>query len=136
MFKNWDTFGCFEALLQDFEALLRDARNLRVVGTDSFAVKMAVIGFCRFSPRSEWRLAHYEIINTRLQGELSLQELQWYEESAEAISVFACLALGALLGKFQSKEIDDSGFLLGDAHLAGFLALNNAEIYARFTARP
>ena len=131
----WDTFGLFQALLDDFEKLLSSARNLRTTEPeDSLAVKAAVVGFGQFSPLSEWGQQHYQIIAKRLQDELSLEELSWYEECAEAVSVFACLALGALLGKFQAGEIDDAGFMLGDAHLPAFLSLHNEAICARYSA--
>lgn len=134
MTGTWDTFGCFEALLNDFEKLLNGARNLRTAQEESLAIKAAVIGFGQFYPLSEWRGVHFEIIQKRLQGELSTEELSWYEECAEAISVFSCLVLGALLGKLESGEIDDVGFLLGDGHLAGFLLMENEVICARYSA--
>lgn len=98
------------------------------------AVKAAVVGFGQFSELSEWRLCHLDAIESRLQGELSTEELSWYEEGADAIAVFACLALGALLGKVQSCEINEAGFLLGDLHLPAFLSLHNEAIYIRYSA--
>jgi len=129
----FDTFGLFQILLDNFQKLLDDARSLRHAESDgSLAVNAAIVGFGQFSPLSEWSQAHYDFIAKRLQGELSLAELTWYEECAEAISVFASLLIGALLGKIQSGEIDDTGFMLGDAHVPAFLLLNNETICASF----
>jgi hypothetical protein len=130
-----NTFGLFQELLDDFENELGKAQNLRASqAQSSLAVKAAIIGFARFSCLSEWSEQHFELISNRLQGELSLEELSWYEECAEAISVFACLSLGALLGKFQNGEIDDAGFTLADAHLAAFLLQHNENICAHYRA--
>ena len=48
--------------------------------------------------------------------------------------MFVCLALGALLGKHAAGDIDDLGFMLGDAHLPAFLALRIPQIHERFSA--
>jgi len=134
MSELWDTNKLFQALLEDFETSLNSARYLRTTELEnSLALKAAIIGFGQFVPVPEWSRQHLEFIADRLQGEFSLQELAWYGECAEAISVFACLALGALLGKYQSGEIDDFGFTLGDAHLAGFISLHNDKICALFS---
>jgi hypothetical protein len=55
-----------------------------------------------------------------------------YEDCAEAFQTFASLSMGALLGKYNTGEIDDAGFLLGDAHLGGFMAMNTEKICSRF----
>ncbi len=135
MAELWNTSELFQGLLNDFEALLINARHLRTTEADnSLAVKAAVVGFGRFSPVSEWRRQHFDVIANRLHGGLSVEELSWYEECAESISVFGCLALGALLGKFQIGDIDETGFTLGDAHLAAFLSLHNESICARYSS--
>lgn len=133
--NSWNTFGLFEGLQNDFEALLIQAWHLRTSEAASLATKAAVVGFAQFSPLSEWSGQHFEFINHRIQGELSPEELSWYEECAESISVFSCLALGALLGKLQAGDIDDVGFLLGDAHLAGFIALHEENIHQRYSSQ-
>ncbi len=132
---SWDTFGLFGDLLNDFEALLAKARHLRTSEAESLATKAAVVGFGQFSPLSEWTGQHFEFINHRIQGELSPEELSWYEECAESISVFSCLSLGALLGKLQAGKIDDLGFLHGDAHLPGFISLNDEAICQGFMSQ-
>lgn len=134
MAENWDTFGCFEALLDNFEKLLDGARNLRTSQEASLSVMAAIIGFGQFCPIPDWSGSHFEFIQTRLRGEISIEELSWYGECAEAMSVFSCLALGALLGKRQADATDDAGFLLGDAHLPAFLSLHDEAIYERYSA--
>lgn len=130
-----NTFELFVWLLTNFESLLGRARHLRTTNAeDALAVKAAVVGFSLFSPLPRWGRAHFEIIDSRLQGELSPHALQCYEQAAEPIAIFSCLALGSLLGKFEAGQIDEAEFLLGDAHLAGFVALHNEEICARFVA--
>ena len=130
---EWNTFGLFEDLLRKFVPLLGKARQVRSskpTGTE--VVHAAVVGFLLFSPVEDWGREHYEFITERLDGELALDALDWYEESAPAVQRFSCLALGALLGKYAAGEIDDLGFTLGDAHLPAFIALHAVEIHSRF----
>jgi len=130
---EWNTFGLFEDLLREFEPHLRKARQVRSskpIGTE--ALHAAVVGFLLFRPAEDWGRDEYEFITERLDGELALDALEWYEEAAPAIQSFSCLALGALLGKYAAGEINDLGFTLGDAHLPAFIALHNEEIHTRF----
>ena len=117
--KEWDTWGLFQMLLDDFLRLLQQAESLHSDNTeDTLAVRTAIVGFQRFRPLEEWGYEQFQIIRGRLDGDLS--SLEWFEDGAEAIRLFSCLCLGAMLGKYAHGEIDDAGFLLGDAHLAGF----------------
>src|SRR5687768_2174971 len=126
---RWDTFALFERLLDDFEELHRRAQRVRSSGPPGTEqTHIAAIGFLLFSPVEDWGRDQYHSITQRLEGDLSLPALDWYEEGAPAIQMFACLALGALLGKYAAGEINDIGFLLGDAHLASFLVEHNQTI--------
>ena len=134
MVQSWDTFGLFQVLLDEFGNLLSNSRELSVAGSEtSLAEKAAIVGFVQFSPIVQWNQKHSELIGDWLKGELSLERLSWYEEDAQAIAVFSCFAIGALLGKLQSGEIDNAGFLLGNAHLPGFISLHDETIGARYS---
>jgi len=117
--KEWDAWGLFQTLLDDFLRLLQQAERLHSdnIG-DTLEVRAAIVGFQRFRPLEEWGHAQFQVIRGRLDGDLS--SLGWFGDDAEAIRLFSCLCLGAMLGRHAHGEIDDAGFLLGDAHLAGF----------------
>jgi hypothetical protein len=130
---DWDTFGLFESLLERFEELAGRARDVRSSGPPGTEqTHAAATGFLLFSPVEDWGREQHDFITRRLEGELSLPALDWYEEGAPAIQMFACLALGALLGKYAAGEIDERDFLLGDAHLASFLLEQDQAICARY----
>jgi hypothetical protein len=127
---DWDTFGLFEQLWEDRDRLLDAAGSLRSDNVeDTLEIKLAIVGFALFSTVEEWDYRHYEIIHHRLQTELSPEALDDEGEDTQAYARFACLALGAMLGKYDAGQIDDAGFFLGDAHLAGFLMLNMVKMY-------
>ena len=133
--NDWDTFGLFETLLQNFETHLTQAqgiRSSRPPGNEQ--THLAVSGFLLFQPPEEWGGDEYDFITARLEGELSLEAMEWYEDFAPAVQMFACLALGAMLGKWAAGSIDEVGFMLGDAHLAGFISLNTEAIHVRYAA--
>ena len=127
---NWDTFDLFRSLLDEFPKCLNEAALLHSDNQeDTYPVKLAIVGFSRFSPLNEWSFSEYQIIQTRLVGDLANRE--WFEDCAEAVKLFSCLCLGAMLGKYTEGVINDAGFLLGDAHLAGFNILNDEIICSR-----
>jgi hypothetical protein len=138
MSEMWDTFGLFQKLLDNFKNLLTRARDLRTTNPeDTQAVKAAVIGFSLFLPITAWSYEHYLLVDNRLQGELSLEAVKGYvvlpeEDCAQAYVVFACLAIGALIGKFNAGEIDEAGAFLGEAHLVSFIAQHIKEICTQY----
>jgi hypothetical protein len=124
----------FESLLQNFEAHLAQAqrvRSSRPPGTQQAHV--AVSGFLLFQPSEAWGEEQYDIITRYLEGDLSLDALEWYEDSVQAVQMFACLALGALIGMKEAGMIDEAGFLFGNAHLGRFLSLENETIHERYS---
>jgi hypothetical protein len=127
---QWDTFQLFQTLLERFPDLTATARSM-VDSSSAETLKAAMVGFSQFRPMHEWGAEHDRFMDDRLRGDLALDALDWYEECAEVIRLFYCLALGALLGKFAVGEIDEAGFLLGDAHLPGFVLMNNEQICAQ-----
>lgn len=133
---QWDTFALFERLLDDFDQFLKRTQQHRPADhPNTDLLHAASTGFLRFRPPIDWGPGYHEFIIRRLEGGLSLYALEWYEECAPAIQMFACLALGALLGKYAAEEIDDAGFLLGDAHLAAFLVEQSEAICTRYRYR-
>jgi len=129
---SWDTFGFFEACLSRFRGALLRARQIASVSGVTVHDAIAVDGFAGYQPANAWAEEHASFIRDRVAGELSLEALEWFEDSAEAVSIFCCFVLGALLGKAASREIDAAGFLLGDAHLSAFVLDNSERVHARF----
>ena len=124
---EWNTFSLFQSLLDEFPERLAEAALLPSDNPeDTYPIKLAIVGFSRFSPLDEWSFSQYQIIQNRLNGDLA--NMKWFEGCAEAVKMFSCLCLGAMLGKYIEGVIDDAGFLLGDAHLAGFNVLNDETI--------
>ncbi len=124
---SWDTFSLFESLLDEFPLCLQEAKALQSENLeDVYPIKLSIVGFSRYRPVEDWQYEQYQAIRSRLDGDLA--ELEWFEEDAEAIRLFSCLCLGAMLGKLAAGEIDDVGFMLGDAHLAGFNASEDEAI--------
>ena len=126
----WDTFGLFEALLADFGAALREADGLAQGEGQTEGVRLAMVGFRRYRPLGDWDHEATEWLAGRLQGDWSA----WHSDCGPAVAVFACLAWGALLGKFRAREIDDAGFLLADAHLPAFDLMHRQDMRATYEA--
>lgn len=129
--KEWDTWGLFQILLHDFLRLLQQAERLHSDNIeDTFEVRAAIVGFQRSRPLDEWGFEQFQIIRRHLDGDLS--KLEWFEDGAEAVKLFSCLCLGAMLGKCAHGETDDAGLLLGDPHLAGFNVMHDEAICQRW----
>jgi hypothetical protein len=131
----WDTSALFEALLADFERLAERSRSIRSSqppGTELHHFAMS--GFLLFQPPSSWGADQYAFISRALEGDFALEELDWFEGAAPAVQAFACVAFGALLGKYSADQIDQVGFQLGCAHLSAFLFMENDAMLARYEA--
>lgn len=125
----WDTFALFESLLKNYHHYKASAQRLQSSNEeDTYEIKLGIIGFSLFQPSEKWNYEFYQLLKQRLDGELSSASLGWHGAEASTYAQFACLAIGALLGKFDAGEIDEKGFLLGDAHLPGFMMLHLKEI--------
>ena len=128
---NWNTSNLFNQMRDGFSGFLQKAAVLPSSNSeDVYAVKVAIVGFIRFSPLSEWGYDQFSFIRRCLDSDLS--DLDWFEEDAEAIRLFSCLCLGSLLGKYAAAEIDDAGFLIGEAHLADYNTLSDEAIGAQW----
>lgn len=112
----------FARLLSAFPVARDAARRLITPNReDDDDIKMAIVGFSYHRATEDWSRQHYEFIQSRCEGELSDRALHEHGEAAAIFRAFACLALGALLGLRDSRQIDDTGFALGDAQLPGFM---------------
>ena len=120
---NWNTTVLFDDLSRRFPELSRAATDLPSPNPeDDLFVRHAIVGFGQSCSVDHWSLDHHAFISRRLEHDLSLDTLRdIFDDDANAVRLFSCLVLGCLLGKFQVGEIDDSGFMLGDAHLAGYI---------------
>lgn len=129
----WDTFEFFTEVLNKTENLGSQSVGPDIgIHENVLEFAMAERGFALYLSSADWSPEHQEFIKERLSNDLSPETLGWYGECAPAVRIFSCLVLGAMLAKYQSGEIDEIDFTLGDAHLAGFIALNNESICLRF----
>lgn len=95
---------------------------------DERCSRLAQAGFRMFQQQTVWSSEHQTSLSVRLQGDLSEAEMAWYEECSQAISAFCAITFGAMLGHYAVGSLDDAGFLLYDAQLAGFVSLNDKAI--------
>lgn len=132
---TFDPMAEFEHLLSGFAQLQRAAHELQSPnsGDDEF-IKIAIIGFSLHEKMERWGRSHYEFIKARRIGELSDENLDWYEEFAPSVAAFSCLALGAMQGLYSRGQIDDTEFLHGDALLPGFISMNVEQIHKQHNA--
>jgi hypothetical protein len=128
---NWDPFNLFQSLLDDGRSIMVIVRERIQPPLDlNTCTIVAQQGFAMFSNVDQWQAEHDRFIASRFLGELSPENLEWYEDCAKAYACFAYLSLGTILGKLTSGEISQAEFLLGDAHLPGFMSLKEVDICA------
>ena len=125
---QWDTFALFETLLSGFRDVLKRAKSVVHEPHMSLGVAAAVEGFQMFQPVTAWSVEYAAFIHRGPNEGLSDEALDWHEECATSVATFSCFALGTLLGKFAKGDIDDAGFLSGEAYLPGFVLLNEEQI--------
>jgi hypothetical protein len=126
----------FDRLLSEFAPSLATARELESLNPeDDEFVKLAVVGFSLHEEMELWRREHYEFIKARLEGDISPDNLDWYEEAAPSVAAFSCLALGALQGLYNRRNINDAEVLHGEMILPGFTMLHNEQIARLYAAR-
>jgi|SRR5579871_757619 len=128
----WSPKALFHELLIDFGAF--DRTSMPAISTASLdkEIRIAKLGFARFVSLDHWTMEHHNFMQRLLQGDYSMEELSWFEEDAEAIRMFACLAYGAMLGKFWIGEIDDSGFSRGETLLPSFMLAERNQIHVLY----
>ena len=127
---NWNTTELFDELSRRFAELSRAAGDLSTPNLeDDLYVRHAIVGFGLFCSVALWSQEHFSLVSQRLEHDLSLESLRdFFKEDAISVRLFSCLALGALLAKYQAGELDDSGFMLGDAHLPGYILMHTGEL--------
>lgn len=124
---SMETFGRFLGRFEDYKAAARSLASPNP--DDDEAIRAAIVGFSSFAPTEQWAREHYEFVNRYRLGDFSNAELAAiHGDRAPDWALFALLCLGALLGQYQSGEIDDAGFRLGEAQLPGFMALHAGEL--------
>ena len=119
----WNTTALFDDLARRFPELSRAATGLSSPNPeDDLFVRHAIVGFGQSCSVDLWSRDQHLFISRRLEHGLSIDSLQdFFADDAIAVRLFSCLALGSLLGKLQAGDLDDSGFMLGDAHLPGYI---------------
>lgn len=121
-------FSLFKELLAKFPTLLRASGSAANADTAPDVLVLARNGFAQYAPLDNWEHFHEVFIRERLESDLSAESLDWYDECAEAVRLYSCLIMGALLGKYSIREINDTEFALADAHLPAFIADSNEQI--------
>jgi hypothetical protein len=117
----------FEMLLTGFERYVEMARILESPNQeDDVFVRAAIVGFSFNQPTESWTREHFEFHRKR--APLPTEPGFEYENDNDFGSIgtrlFSSLAIGFLLGLYQGASIDDAGFALAEAQLAGFVAAN------------
>jgi hypothetical protein len=119
----------FQMLLKGYPRYLQGAKAyVSPNPEDDLYVKMALAGFSLTRPTVEWGINHFDFIQEHRRGDYSDQQLADRGPRASTYALFACTALGYLLGLYQGDLLDDAEFSRAEALLAGFLAMNEEEI--------
>ena len=130
-----EPFAIFQSLLDDLAHLLGEAHRLRTAdATDPLFLKAAVIGFDLFHPMQAWSKANFEFIEGYLTHDLSPDTFSPSPECDGAITTFACLGLGAILGQFNAGQMDNEGATKSEWYLFAFLNVHGEEICERHKA--
>ena len=110
----------YQSLLDNFKELRAQADALESSNSeDHRRIKLAIVGFAQSSGWNHWAREHLAFIEDRLQNDLPAEEFSgdWID--------FSCLAMGYLLGCFDSGIITtDTEFRTADAQLPGFMWLH------------
>jgi hypothetical protein len=122
----------FQALFDEFPRYRQSAWALESPNEDDDQYsRAAIVGFSRHCEPGEWARGHFEFIRDYRRGDYSEESLEvLHGEHAGDYALFACLCLGAMLGLFQSGQISDEEFRIGEAQLPGFMALNAGRLPA------
>ena len=127
----------FQDLLDDFPALLGKAQRLRTANpADPLWIKAAVVGFGLFHPIQEWGRENFDFVDRHVNDDLSpLAFISQTEECEEAITTFACLGFGAIMGKFSAGEMDTDEASKSEWYLFAFLNVHDEEICRQYQSR-
>jgi hypothetical protein len=82
-----------------------------------------------------WDANCESIVNEKINGEFSLEALNWFEECAEAIGIFALYVYGYYLERFLTGKIDKQALLNFEVLLPAFLFERNQEICDAYSLR-
>ena len=115
-----DTNINYEYILQRTRDMLR-TMNETSDSRDQKCINFAKIGFQLYGGDSIWGAYEDLVLNARLQGDLSIEVMDWHEESSDLVSFFFATCVGASLGLYAQKQIDNVGFLKGDFAMTNFI---------------
>ena len=116
--------------------LLGQWRDLRQVAKevespneeDDLLVKAAIVGFSLFRPTEEWQKHHWQFIEDYRDGDLPDNDSSIKEGEESPYRIFACLALGAILGAFQDGKLSEEEIYTTMSYLPEFLTTHAREI--------
>jgi len=129
--NTWDTESLFEAIRAIFPSILESS-----TGTDSKRlIEIARLAFVSQGPGLPWGSDQEAYVTALLGGALSIEEFDWYEESAEALQSFAIAVYGGLMALHASGQIDEAGYSLGEAHVVGYILIHDVQLYKLYRER-
>ncbi|HEY3332584.1 MAG TPA: hypothetical protein VGK19_21315 [Capsulimonadaceae bacterium] len=116
----WDTRSFLEQMLTVFIDV-RDRIGNHVMLIPSH-MAAAIEGYMMYQSYSDWNSEQEQFIRVRLERELPDSLFEEYDDEIPWLRSYACLTLGALLGKFEAGEITEDGLWLGESMLYSFLS--------------
>jgi hypothetical protein len=124
----------------EYEALLRQLPKIVTVAVsgdtgraeDDVFVKVAIVGFGRYAPQTEWGWNHLLEVRRWRAGDYSDEALVSYGPvGARRYALLACAWLGTVLALFQIGSVSETDALTAYALLPGFVAGDAFEILER-----
>lgn len=114
----------YESLLRGFARSRDTARSLESPNPeDDEFVRMAIVGFSMNAKTESWSPEHYAFVSKQREDDFSVEALGvLHGEQAQNYALFAGLCLGFLLGLFQTEQVSEEEFSVGEAQLPGFMA--------------
>ncbi|TWT78682.1 hypothetical protein CA13_00780 [Planctomycetes bacterium CA13] len=113
----------FQSLLDDFADSCEEIR--RQANRHLDPSDFARYGFAQTAVGFDWSAEQQRFIDDRCHNELSDESLSGHGDALRSWRAFNCLALGYLLGLYQTEQIADHEFSLADSQLSGFMFLNS-----------
>ena len=91
-------------------------------------VQIAKLAFVSQAPDLIWSEGQEDFIVDSAFGVLSIGEYEWFDVCAEAQRSFATAVYGGLMALYASGSIDHTDYMLGEAHLAGYIFAHSEEL--------
>jgi hypothetical protein len=93
---------------------------------------VAKVGFRRFAETKYWTSDVDEFLSEIVNRDLLPETMRWFEETEEAVRLYACYTYGALAGKYTARELNHDQFETGVVMLPGYYFTHADAIYAAY----